>query len=160
VYHALQVVFEDGCGNRTSAYIKFDVIDCKGPAPSCINGITITLMPQPEGGCAMATWASDFEASPIYDCTGQGPELNPLNPVQERVTKLAIYRQDDVENDPDFVPSAADTGLPLTEEDLGRTIVYVYGFDEDGNYDYCTTYIEVEAHVDCGGGASGGNLAG
>jgi hypothetical protein len=160
VYHALRVVFEDGCGNRTSEYIEFDVIDCKGPAPSCINGITLTLMPQPEGGCAMATWASDFEASPIYDCTGQGPELNPSNPAQERVTKFAIYRQDDVESDPNFVPSPDDTGLVLTEDDLGQTFVYVYGFDEDGNYDYCTTYIEVEAHVDCGGGASGGNLSG
>jgi hypothetical protein len=159
VYHALRVVFEDGCGNRTSEYIEFDVIDCKGPAPSCINGITITIMPRPEGGCAMATWAADFEASAIFDCTGQGPDINPENPAQERVTKLAIYRQEDVENDPTFVPSPNDTGLELTEDDLGQTFVYVYGFDEEGNYDYCTTYIEVEAHVDCGDPGTG-NLSG
>ncbi|RMF04724.1 MAG: HYR domain-containing protein, partial [Bacteroidetes bacterium] len=160
VYHALRVVFEDGCANRTSAYIKFDVIDCKGPAPSCINGITITLMPQPEGGCSMATWASDFEASAIYDCTGQGPEVNPDAPQQERVTKLAIYRQTDVENDPNFVPNPNDTGLVLTEEDDATTFVYVYGFDEDGNYDYCTTYIQVESHVDCSDDPGTGNLSG
>jgi hypothetical protein len=116
-------------------------------------------MPQPEGGCAMATWASDFEASPIYDCTGQGPEVNPNDPTQERVTSYAIYRQTTVENDPDFVPSPDDTGLILTEDDLGQTFVYVYAFDEEGNYDYCTTYIEVEAHQDCGD-PTVGNLSG
>ncbi|RMF02593.1 MAG: T9SS C-terminal target domain-containing protein [Bacteroidetes bacterium] len=46
----------------------------------------------------------------------------------------------------------------LTEEDDETTFVYVYGFDEDGNYDYCTTYIQVEFHQDCG--TTGGNLSG
>ncbi|RME97788.1 MAG: DUF11 domain-containing protein, partial [Bacteroidetes bacterium] len=159
VYHAFRVVFEDGCGNRTTEYIEFDVVDCKAPAPSCINGITVTIMPQPEGGCAMATWASDFEASAIYDCTGQGPEVNPDDPTQERVTSYAIYRQATVENDSTFVPHPTQTGLVLTELDLGQTFVYVYAFDEEGNYDYCTTYIEVEAHEDCGT-TGGGNLSG
>jgi hypothetical protein len=117
-------------------------------------------MPQPEGGCAMATWAADFEASAVFDCTGQGPEINPANSAQERVTALAIYRQETVENDPNFVPSPEDTGLVLNEEDDEQTFVYVYGFDEEGNYDYCTTYVQVEAHVSCGGDPNGGNLAG
>ncbi|WP_367392861.1 hypothetical protein [Lewinella sp. LCG006] len=155
VYHAVRVLFEDGCGNQTSETIVFDVIDCKGPAPVCINGLTVTLMPQEEGGCAMAIWASDFEGSPISDCTGQGPELFGGLP---RVTKYAIYRAADVEADPNFVPSPDDTGLVLTDQDDPTTVVYVYAFDEDGNYDYCETYVLVQQHVDCGAGT--GTLSG
>ncbi|WP_367390569.1 choice-of-anchor I family protein [Lewinella sp. LCG006] len=152
IYHAVRVLFEDGCGNQTSETIVFDVIDCKGPAPVCINGLTVTLMPQEEGGCAMAIWASDFEGSPISDCTGQGPELFGGLP---RVTKYAIYRAADVEADPNFVPSPDDTGLVLTQDDEATTVVYVYAFDEDGNYDYCETYVLVQQHVDCGVGGTG-----
>ncbi|WP_367387936.1 CUB domain-containing protein [Lewinella sp. LCG006] len=152
VYHAVRVLFEDGCGNQTSETIVFDVIDCKGPAPVCINGLTVTLMPQEDGGCAMAIWASDFEGSPISDCTGQGPELFGGLP---RVTKYAIYRAADVEADPNFVPSPDDTGLVLTDQDDPTTVVYVYAFDEDGNYDYCETYVLVQQHVDCGVGGTG-----
>eukprot|EP00903_Cladosiphon_okamuranus_P000214 g214.t1 len=156
VIHALRILFEDGCGNQVSEYIEFDVIDCKGPAPICINGLTVTLMPQEDGGCAMAIWASDFEGSPIFDCTGQGPATNPAGQLQ--VHSYAIYRAADVEADPNFVPSPDDTGLVLTQDDEETTVVYVYAFDEDGNYDYCETYILVQQHVDCGAGT--GTLSG
>jgi hypothetical protein len=73
IVHAIRVLFEDGCGNQTSRYIEFDVVDCKGPAPVCINGLTVTLMPQPTGGCTMDIWASDFEGSPIYDLPARVP---------------------------------------------------------------------------------------
>ncbi|MEL6831739.1 MAG: T9SS type A sorting domain-containing protein, partial [Bacteroidota bacterium] len=148
VVHALRVLFEDGCGNQVSEYIEFDVIDCKGPAPVCINGLTVTLMPTEEGGCAMAIWASDFEGSPIYDCTGQGPETNAAG--QFRVSNYAIYRAADVEADPNFVPSPDDTGLVLVDADDTETLVYIYAFDEEGNYDFCETYVLVQQHSDCG----------
>jgi hypothetical protein len=156
IYHAVRILFEDGCGNQTSETIVFDVIDCKGPAPICINGLTVTLMPQEEGGCAMAIWASDFEGSPIYDCTGQGPETNADG--QLRVTSYAIYRASDVEADTAFVPNPGDTGLILTQADDQNTVVYVYAFDEEGNYDYCETYVLVQMHVDCTDGQ--GTIAG
>ncbi|WP_367389207.1 T9SS type A sorting domain-containing protein [Lewinella sp. LCG006] len=153
IYHAVRILFEDGCGNQTSETIVFDVIDCKGPAPVCINGLTVTLMPTPEGeGCAMAIWAADFEGSPISDCTGQGPELFGGLP---RVTKYAIYRAADVEADPDFVPSPDDIGLVLTDADEQTTVVYVYAFDEEGNYDYCETYVLVQLHATCSGDETG-----
>eukprot|EP00903_Cladosiphon_okamuranus_P000088 g88.t1 len=152
IYHAVRILFEDGCGNQVSEYIVFDVIDCKGPAPVCINGLTVTLMPQEDGGCAMAIWASDFEGSPISDCTGQGPEIFLGNP---RVTKYAIYRAADVEADPNFVPSPDDTGLVLTQDDESTTVVYVYAFDEEGNYDYCETYVLVQQNPICNGVGTG-----
>ena len=100
----------------------------------------------------MAIWASDFEGSPISDCTGQGPDEFLGLP---RVTKYAIYRAETVESDPDFVPNPDDTGLVLTQDDEETTVVYVYAFDEEGNYDYCETYVLVQQHVDCGEGGTG-----
>lgn len=147
IVHALRILFEDGCGHQVSEYIEFTVIDCKGPAPICINGLTVTLMPQDDDSCAMSIWASDFEGSPIYDCTGQGPESNILG--QTRVTSYAIYRTADIEANPDFVPDPADTGLLLTQDDEESTVVRVYAFDEDGNYDYCETYVLVQLNTAC-----------
>lgn len=146
VFHAIRILLEDGCGNQSSIIIAFDVIDCKAPAPICINGLTVTLMPQIGGGCAMSIWAVDFEGSPIYDCTGQGPETE--NGLLQ-VNSYAIYRASDVENNPDFAPNPADDGLVLTQEDEASTVVYIYAFDEEGNYDYCETYVLVQEHVDC-----------
>ena len=158
IVHAVRVLFEDGCGNQVSEIIEFDVIDCKGPAPICINGLTVTLMPQTTGGCAMTIWASDFEGSPIFDCTGQGPQTN--NGLL-RVTKFAIYRASDVEAaGAAFVPSPTNTGLILNEEDDQQTVVYVYGFDEEGNYDYCETYVLVQLNAACDPTNGGGTIAG
>jgi hypothetical protein len=155
VYHALRVLFEDGCGNQTSETMVFDVIDKKGPAPICINGLTVTLMPQLDGTCAMSIWADDFAGSAIYDCTGQGElEANGLR----AVNKYAIYRASTVQADPNFVPNPADNGLVLTQADEATTVVYVYAFDEEGNYDYCETYIQVQEHSECG--AVTGTIAG
>jgi hypothetical protein len=160
VVHAIRVLFEDGCGNQVSQYIEFDVVDCKGPAPICINGLTVTLMPTGDGSCAMAIWASDFEGSPIYDCTGQvgvDPSVNP-NP---QVTQYAIYRASTVEAAGDsFVPDPSQTGITLTQDDDETTIVYVYAFDEEGNYDYCETYVLVQQHTSCDPTTGGGSIAG
>ncbi|MEL7221850.1 MAG: hypothetical protein AAGJ93_11055, partial [Bacteroidota bacterium] len=153
VVHAIRVLLEDGCGNQVAQYIEFDVVDCKGPAPICVNGLTVTLMPSEEG-CQMAIWASDFEASPIYDCTGQGPETDPEsgNP---RVNKYAIYRVSTVEAAGEgFVPDPAQTGIVLNNADNTETFVYIYAFDEEGNYDFCETYIIVQYHENCSPGAS------
>ena len=148
IVHVFRVLLEDGCGNQMSEYVEFDVIDCKGPAPICINGLTVTLMPQQDGDCAMTIWASDFEGSPIYDCTGQGPDVAADG--RPRITAYAIYRAVDVEAAGDnFIPHPSNTGLVLTSDDDPTTVVYIYAFDEDGNYDYCETYVLVQQHASC-----------
>jgi hypothetical protein len=168
VWHAFRVRVEDGCGNESSVFIPFDVVDCKAPTPVCINGLALTLMPQPEGGCAMSTWAEDFIASPIYDCTGQGPATHPISDLPE-VTKYSIYRMDEVEAelaaDPSWEPSVGVTGVTFTDQDLitygdpAYVMVYIYAFDEAGNYGYCETYVQVNAHNTCATGG-GGSIAG
>jgi hypothetical protein len=146
IYHAVRFLVEDGCGNRRSKTVVFEVLDCKAPAPVCINGLTVTLMPQVGGGCAMSIWANDFEGSAIYDCSGQG-EVEENG--QFRVNSYAIYRASEVDANPNFIPSQTDDNLVLTDADSPTTAVYVYAFDTEGNYDYCETYVLVQQHSDC-----------
>ncbi|MCB0637000.1 MAG: T9SS type A sorting domain-containing protein, partial [Lewinella sp.] len=163
VYHAVRIRVEDGCGNETSVYLPFTVEDGKAPTPVCINGLSLTLMPQPDGGCMMTTWVDDFIASPIYDCTGQGPEAHPVNGLAE-VTSYSVYRMDEVEAalaaDPDWTPEEGVTGVTFTDADLvvgnpAFVMVYIYAFDRAGNYDFCETYVQVVAHESCDLGGSG-----
>ncbi|MEL6832789.1 MAG: T9SS type A sorting domain-containing protein [Bacteroidota bacterium] len=147
VYHVVRVLIEDGCGNQTSIYVPFKVLDCKAPAPICINGLSATLMPQEEGGCGVALWASDFIGSSIYDCTGQGAEENEDGELEVR--HYALYRGLEVEATPDFMPSPADSGIVLTELDDPNTVLYVYAFDNEGNYDFCETYVLLLEHNNC-----------
>ena len=134
--HDLIVVVRDECGNLSVATrIPFTVEDCKGPAPICINGLSTELMSDGNGGGMMAVWASDFVASKIYDCNGQGPEtLNGL----KLVTKYSLNR----------VGSpvvSTQTGLNLTCADAGKVIlVELHAWDNAGKDDFCVTYVEVQ----------------
>ncbi|TXB61802.1 T9SS type A sorting domain-containing protein, partial [Phaeodactylibacter luteus] len=139
--HAFRVVVRDGCGNSAQAQLPFEVIDCKAPAPVCINGIAVELMPVdqngdnlPDAGEGMAEiWASDFIASAITDCTG---------PV-----KYAINRAGEP-NDPD------QDGLALTCADLGTLVIEIWAYDGAGNGDFCETYLLVQDNQGiCGSGA-------
>ncbi|MEL7423005.1 MAG: T9SS type A sorting domain-containing protein [Bacteroidota bacterium] len=146
IYHAFWVNFEDACGNQTAEFVTFDIVDCYGPAPICINGITVTLVPQPDGTCSNTIHARDFEGSPISDCTGQGPDLFFGRPV---VTQYAIYYAEDVETNPNFVPNPADSLLTFREESEELEVLYIYTFDEEGNYAFCETYALVQFDVMC-----------
>jgi len=167
-YHTLRVQLGDGCGNQTSVYLPFQVVDCKGPAPSCINGLTVTLHQRPEPDdvdndgmtdfCINLVYASHFEASPVYDCTGQGPESNAENADLLQVYKYAIYTEEQA-NQTGFVPQPGQDSLFVTENMDETTFVRVYAFDEVGNYDYCSIYIQVESYYECEP-YLGGNLSG
>ena len=146
--HLFFVVVKDGCGNANEVSIPFDVVDCKAPAPICINGLAIELMPvipaaDADGdgtldSGAMAIWASDFIASPMTDCTGE--VTYSINRVGE-------------ENDPE------QTGITLTCSDPASTLVEVWAYDEAGNGDFCETYVLVQDNMvqcDSGNGAIAG----
>lgn len=132
--HAFLLTAADGCGNTSAELVVFEVLDCKAPAPICINGLTVTLMPVPGGGGMMEVWAEDFLASPIEDCSG--------------IAGYAIYRSAEVIAAGDnFTPDLADTGLSLTCEDVDMLAVRVYAIDGAGNTDYCETGLLVQANT-------------
>ncbi len=152
IIHALQVSFNDECGNQASTIIEFEVVDCSAPDPVCFNGLEVPLTPQGDGSCAATVHAQEFEASPIFDCTGQVPttqqELLP-------VTTYAIYRADEVDNNPNFTPNLADSTLLISDDNLETFTVYIYAFDEEGNYDFCETIIQPQQEAECLGSISG-----
>ncbi|AEE52688.1 T9SS type A sorting domain-containing protein [Haliscomenobacter hydrossis] len=148
--HDLIVVVRDECGNLSKATrIPFVVADCKGPAPICINGLSTELMPNGTGGGMMAVWASDFVASDIYDCYGQGEAKNGL----KLVTKYSINRV----GEPVI---ASQTGIDLDCDDVGAPVlVEIHAWDEQGNDDFCITFIEVQDNRSVCPTANPGNSA-
>ncbi|MCB9081759.1 MAG: T9SS type A sorting domain-containing protein [Lewinellaceae bacterium] len=137
--HALVVTVRDDCGNVTVKRLPFKVADCKGPAPICISGLTMPLMPGADGSGMMAIWASDFiPDSPIYDCNGQGA-TNPANSKQKRVTKFSINK---VGGEVD----ETQTGLVLTCDDFTAgpvVMVEIHAWDTKGNHSFCETFVEL-----------------
>jgi len=129
--HRYILRFADGCGNISSERVDISVIDCKAPAPICINGVAVELMAidtNDDGiidGGQNTVWATDLVASMSTDCSGE--------------VTYSI-------NMPGETPDRAKTSLTLTCEDpLFETLpVEVYAWDEAGNRDLCETFIVVE----------------
>lgn len=158
--HAILIKGSDGCGNETAKLILLSVVDRKGPAPVCISGLAIELMPTESGTdvdgdgdedeAASTIWANDFIASPVYDCHGQGPDSNYDGNLL--VTRYSINLSGE-EAHPDS------TGLILTCDSDETTLVEIHAWDELGNHDYCETFILVQDLMNrCEAGA--GNLIG
>lgn len=134
--YRLEIVVNDGCGNETKKTESFVVADCVGPAPICIDEISVELMYDDLVGEAIAeVWATDFIASPIYDCTGEGEEVQGDKSL---VTTYSINR----------------IGEEVDRERLGLTLVCsdtsslveaeVHGWDGEGNHDFCQVTISVQ----------------
>ncbi len=129
--HRFLLQATDGCGNLAGLSIDFSVVDCKSPAPICINGLAIELMPvdtNDDGSVdtGMNTiWATDYIASPIDDCAGE--VTYSINWVGE-------------------IPDSTQTALTVTCDDpLYQALpVEVHAWDKEGNHDYCETFIVVE----------------
>ncbi len=144
--HALRVRAGDGCGNFDVEIIEFCVTADKAPTPICIQTLTVTLMPNGNGGGMAEIWASDFIASPVEDCFGN------------LIDKYSIYTEEEIE-DGLLTPVINRLGITLTCDDLGDTDVRVYAFDDAGNSDYCSVVVEVQDNNDvCG--EEGERLAG
>jgi len=154
--HRFVIQVPDGCGNHAAADIAFEVVDCKAPAPVCINGLAAELMLTPPNtdadgdgdfdSGAITVLASDFLASTLEDCTG---------PIRYSIHKeAAVLAGTDV-------PAIDQQALVLTCEDLGTVVVRIYAWDSafnpyavqpDGavggaNVDWCQTYILLQDNM-------------
>ncbi len=135
--HDLIVVGRDECGNLSlPTRIPFVVKDCKAPAPICINGLSVDLMPDGNGGGMMTVWASDFVASKIYDCNGQGPETKDG---LKLITKYSVNRVLEPVD-----PNQTSISVNCADLELGFILVELHAWDNAGNHDFCVTFIEVQ----------------
>ncbi|MCB0633801.1 MAG: T9SS type A sorting domain-containing protein, partial [Lewinella sp.] len=148
--HYIGVSVKDGCGNQVGVNIPFEVVDCKAPSPICINGLAVELMPlippadaDGDGDIdygAIDIWASDFIASPNSDCSGD---------VTYSINRIGE------DADPD------QTGLTLTCDDDASQLIEVWAWDEEGNGDFCETYVLVQDNmINCETASNVGSISG
>ena len=135
--HTARFYVSDDCGNTSTIDITFDIVDAKAPTPVCYNGLSIEVMP---ASGMVEAWATDFDASSFDYCQD---------------IKFAINRIEDTNGDTfitsdDYVTTPpSSTNVIFTCDDVG-TIVYVQLWvgevlaDGCNDWDYCTTYMEVQ----------------
>jgi len=114
--HTIRWMVEDLCGNKRVCDQEFTIKDGKQPTPVCYHGLSSVVMPA-SGEITLA--ASVFDANSFDNCT----EKN----------KLTFAYSDD----------AADSLKTFTCDNLDTTFVEIYVFDEEGNSDFCSTYIVI-----------------
>ncbi|WP_173021307.1 T9SS type A sorting domain-containing protein [Lewinella sp. W8] len=149
--HAIRVNAADGCGNFDVQVIEFCVSPDKAPTPICIQTLTVTLMPDGNGGGMGVIWATDFIASDVDDCFGN------------TIDQYNIYTEAEA-GEAGFDPTSGQTNLEFTCDDFGGddVPVRVYAVDANNNTDYCSVVVEVQAFQPdlCDGGGSLGSVAG
>jgi hypothetical protein len=142
--HKFTVVVSDGCGNVNTEDIVFKVEDKKAPAPICLDGLAVELMPAGTNGAQRMAIvnAVDFVVNnPISDCSGDVGTFR----ISKTTSNLAA------------ILASTDLGstLNLTCTDKGQVKVAVVATDAAGNSDYCITTITVQDNVNpCSGSAS------
>lgn len=136
--HILEIEAEDDCGNIASLAVPLEVFDCQAPAPVCLNGLTVELMPgmpctdadgDIDEGFATLN-ASDFVTGSLTDCSG--------------LVTLSINRAGEA-------PDPLQSSLVVTFDDPDTLMLEVYVWDgaynptsvQPGgamggpNYEYC-----------------------
>ena len=97
---------------------------------------TIELLPLPEGCCGAYVSAQELLTPPEDGC--------------DTPTAYALYREAEVlAVGPEFVPEPGQDSLFFSELDDETTVVYVFAFDEEGNYEVDQTFVLVQQHVAC-----------
>lgn len=183
--HELRVVVRDDCGNlskQSSTY--FTVGDDIGTAPICINGLSTNLLPDVTGGTLSANiWATDFMASNVYDCNGQGTNTDPDNSKLKEITapeNYFVYKDSNKDGKIDATdaglttvggqvvpnnPGQANRSINITCADLTSftgnppagtqsVLIRVYTRDGRGNWAWCETFVSVDNATACAGGAA------
>src|SRR5690606_2346182 len=106
---------EDMCGNIESCDYLFTVEDCKKPTPYCRTGIVTVVMP---ANGTVEVWAEDLNIGSFDNCPGD-----------------LIYAFDSL---------GTQLGRTFDCNELGLIEVEMYVIDASGNFDYCTTTVEIQ----------------
>lgn len=132
-YRILFVVFT-GCFGYARDSFEFVVKDKIAPKPICVNGLTINLQPDGQGGGKYTIHATDFVAAAIYDCYGQGPDtLNGKKLVTHYSINIIGEKVDSTQK-----------SLEFNCLDANRVrLIELHAWDTHGQNGYCVTYVEV-----------------
>jgi hypothetical protein len=114
--HRIQWYVEDMCGNWNTCDIDFTVEDCKKPSPVCL-GISSVLMPV---NGVVELDARYFDAASFDNCTSN---------------EDLIFS---------FSSDTTETTMEFTCDDLGTNEVTIWVTDENGNQDFCSTFVIID----------------
>ncbi len=117
----------DGCGNTSECEVRIDVIDKKPPVPVCISGLSVSLA-RMNGDIMAMLHAETFNGKTVDNC--DDPD------------EIEFTIRKGVGGSPQTPPTA--TQIAFTCDELGRQSVEVWARDKAGNYDFCTTYVEIQ----------------
>ncbi len=123
----------DGCGNSGGAETEDKKFwDCKKPTPYCLNGLATELM---QSGM-IQIWAKDLDRGSYDNCT-------PSNKLEVKIHHASLGS----------APTTLDGVQALPEQVtlncvyLGTQNVSLYVIDEEGNWDFCETYVIIQDNM-------------
>ena len=144
ITYTVKWTVSDLCGNLTVEEMDYDFIDCKQPTAYALHGINISLM----ATGMVDIWAADLNQNSFDNCT------------QEQDLRFGLWH-------PAISGSAPTTAEEVLQLDgnlifncshIGTQEVRLYVIDQDGNWDYATTYIIVQDNIGgCQGASSDEN---
>ena len=156
--HSITIVARDECGNLSRELdIPFEILDNRVPAPICLNGLSMSLMPNPGGAGDQAgqviAWASDFIAGPVYDCNGQGQGIAETDSKGRKLIKNYYVVKDNGDGIWDTRDSLNSSGFPLNKRTSvvfncadsrrGPIQIRIYSEDNLGNMAWCETFTAI-----------------
>jgi hypothetical protein len=120
----------DNCGNTAWEDFTYDFQDCKKPSPYCLHGIAVDLM---DNVGRVQIWAKDVERGSADNCTS-------VDKLEYRIWHASLGAAPTELEAVQALPKA----ITLSCNNLGNQTLNLYVIDEQGNWDYCTTYVNVQ----------------
>lgn len=118
--HRISYRATDGCGNASFCNFLFAIEDCKNPSPVCVNGLIVEIM---ASGMVPVNAITLLDPSTSDNCSD--------------AADLMVS----------FSPDVADISHIYTCDDLGQNVVQIWVTDEDGNADYCETFVTIQDNM-------------
>ncbi|MBK8555617.1 MAG: hypothetical protein IPL65_07535 [Lewinellaceae bacterium] len=126
--HKIKWFIADGCGNENACEYTFVVKDCAAPSVTCLNGLSVNIMPT--GMISMNV--AEFVQHAEDNCT-------PTPLLVYSIRKLGTGTGFPVDGNGDPITTVA-----YTCADLGLQGVEIWAMDAAGNADHCDTYVIVQ----------------
>ena len=158
----------DGCGNVTSCFQDFMVVDKKKPTPYCLN-LSSALMKNGE----VELWAVDFNVASFDNCSAASNLLytfNEAHPVLTKITQTHYFKGKGLDatlaeynagNAQKWIPASKSSGMIFGCRNLPAVDVKMTVWDEKLNFDYCLVKLSLlDNQGACGGNVTTGNIAG
>jgi hypothetical protein len=130
--YTVRFYVNDGCGNYSYGERDFMFTDCKKPVPYCRAGLSVEMGQDAK----IAIWASDIDLNSFDNCT-QGHNLH------RRLWHASLGEPPSTINAHYDLP----TNIEFDCNTFGSQIVRLYIGDAAGNWDYCTSVIDVQDNM-------------